>query len=522
VSHPFGVVSVAEMRALEAAAIAAGTPERELQERAGRAVAEVVSDRLGSAGERVAVLVGAGNNGRDGVVAGRHLAERGHRVQLWLTPRHALDATELADLAARGIELRSTEPSEQGVALREALAASRVAIDGLLGVGARGPMRPGLAEPAEVLNAVRAGHPRLLVVAVDVPSGLNADDGSVPGSAVAADVTVTFGAVKAGLLRFPGASLVGRLEPRPIGLPASATAALPTRILDEAAVRPLLPARPLDAHKYRLGRTLVVAGSDMYVGAATLCTAAAARSGCGLVAVASTTTVKAVLAARLPEATYPVPPLELEQDPEGSAGRVVDALPDYQSLVLGPGIGRAETTDRFLRRLLAGNAGLAAPVPTVIDADALTLLARWPGWWEQIGPSHVLTPHAGEMARLTGDRSESAPWERAREAAARWGQVVVLKGPFTSVASPDGPVWVYPHANPALASAGTGDVLAGLCAGLLAQGLAPADAACLAVVVHALAGRRVVDCRAWRTLLASDLLEEIPWALRAIERPPDG
>jgi NAD(P)H-hydrate epimerase len=126
------------------------------------------------------------------------------------------------------------------------------------------------------------------------------------------------------------------------------------------------------------------------------------------------------------------------------------------------------------------------------------------------------------MTRLAGDEPDSAPWDRARRAAARWGQVVVLKGPFTGVASPDGPTWVYPHANPALATAGTGDVLAGLCAGLLAQGLAPSDAARLAVVVHALAGRRILERHAWRTLLASDLLAEIPWAFRAIERPAGG
>jgi NAD(P)H-hydrate epimerase len=173
-----------------------------------------------------------------------------------------------------------------------------------------------------------------------------------------------------------------------------------------------------------------------------------------------------------------------------------------------------------LRRLLAANGSAARQVPAVIDADALTLLAGWDGWHTRIGPNNVLTPHAGEMARLLGDeaRPDEAPWETARRAAADWKQIVVLKGPFTTVAEPSGRAWVYPHANAALATAGTGDVLAGLTAGLLAQGAAPVDAARLAVVVHALAGRRVVAERGWRTLLASDLLDVLPAVLESLVR----
>jgi len=157
-------------------------------------------------------------------------------------------------------------------------------------------------------------------------------------------------------------------------------------------------------------------------------------------------------------------------------------------------------------------------VPAVIDADALTLLAGWPGWHEQIGTGNVLTPHAGEMARLMGRDAtpDEAPWEAAGRMAAAWGQLVVLKGPHTTIAEPHRGTWVYPHANPALATAGTGDVLAGLTAGLLAQGLEPRAAARLAVVVHARAGRQVAEGRGWRSLLASDLLDQIPGALAGL------
>jgi NAD(P)H-hydrate epimerase len=293
-------------------------------------------------------------------------------------------------------------------------------------------------------------------------------------------------------------------------------------VLDEATVAPLVPQRPLDAHKYKFGRVLVVAGSDRFVGAACLGSEAAARAGAGLVGVVSTEAVKRVLATRLPEATYPLTLAGLDDDPEAEGDRVAALLPEQAVLLLGPGIDRSEPVDRFVRRLLPANAGQGTPVPAVIDADALTLLAGWPGWWKSVGQDNVLTPHAGEMARLVasdtdlGEREGEAAWETARRAAARWRQVMVLKGPFTVVAEPGGRAWVYPHANPALATAGTGDVLAGLISGLLSQGLTALDAARLGVVVHALAARRVVERRGARTLIASDLPPEVPAVLSTL------
>ena len=539
-SGPSAIVSVEEMRALESAAVATGTPELELQERAGRVVADVVRTRLadlveqrgapGGAGTggRVVALVGAGNNGRDAAVAARHLAAGGHSVALWLWTRHGLSDGELAQLGGMGVEVRPLGTDRSTIDgdyrklrkplddLRAALDAADVVVDGLLGVGSRGPMRFDLAGVAAVVNEARASGPTLYVVAVDVPSGLDADTGAAPGTVVRADETVTFGAIKAGLLRFPGAELVGRVTVRPIGLPDEAVERQAVRVLDPAAVAPLVPRRPLDSHKYRFGRLLVVAGSDQYVGAAGLGSAAAARAGCGLVGLVSTEAVKQVLAVRLPEATYPATLRDVEGDPEGAARTTAELLPDQQALLIGPGLGRAETTDRFLRALLRANAASERPTPTVIDADALSLLGGWASWWEQIGPGNVVTPHAGEMARLIGETGldhDAAPWDLARHWAEHWQQVVVLKGPFTTVAGPDGRAWVWPRANPALATGGTGDVLAGLTAGLLAQGLEPFDAARLGVVVHALAGEAVVQERGWRTLLASDLVDLIPRVL---------
>jgi hydroxyethylthiazole kinase-like uncharacterized protein yjeF len=513
----FPVVSVEQMRALEQAAMLAGTDEHVLQDRAGRAVADFVESRLRSGG-RVIGLVGAGNNGRDAMVAARYLAERGHRAHLWMVPRHAVTAAELEELTAAGVDHRMADGGDAHDILDALLRESDVVVDGLLGIGARGPMRPDLAAAVGHLDAVRAGRPEPFVVAVDVPSGIDADTGAVPGAAVRAAATVTFGGVKAGLLRFPAAAHAGELVVRSIGLPGELVDAQTVFALDAEAVRVCVPARPLDAHKYRFGRVLVVAGSDQFLGAASLCSAAAARSGCGLVAVATSGAVRSALAARLPEATYPVPALDVESGPDESARRVLEVLPLHQALVIGPGLGRSKATARFFRTVMSANGGMSLPVPTVIDADALTLLADWDGWWESIGHDNLLTPHAGELARLCRDQDlvSSAPWQTAAELARRWGQTLVLKGPFTAVGQPDGPTWVYPHANPALATAGTGDVLAGLCGGLVAQGLGRGEAARLAVVAHALAARKIVATRGWRSLIASDLPEVIPATLQQI------
>ncbi len=520
----FAIVSVAEMRALEAAAMAAGTHERVLQERAGLAVADVIEEELAEAGRpnrrppRIVVLVGSGNNGRDGAVAGRRLAARGCDVQVWYGSRCPLSDQEQRDMRAEGIRFGRYDETfavHAGGFLAAAVDAADVVIDGLLGVGIRGPLRVEPETVAKIVQNSRA-HSARRVVAVDVPSGIDADTGDVGGAVISADTTVTFGAVKAGLLRFPAALHVGRLVVRPIGLPAGSGTPLPVHVLDEASVRPLVPARRLDTHKYRQGRVLVVAGSDQYIGAACLGSEAAARAGAGLIGVVATDAVKQVLATRFPEAIYPLTVPELATDAEGSADAVAGILPDQRALLIGPGLGRAAATDRFLRRLVASNAALPTSVPAVIDADALSLLAAWDRWWEQIGTGNILTPHAGEMARLLasdpeqGPVGDEAPWETAIRAAQRWGQIVVLKGPFTTVAHPGGRAWVWPQANAALATAGTGDVLAGICAGLVAQrGMTALDAALLGVVVHGMAGRSALAARAGQTLVASDLLPEI-------------
>jgi NAD(P)H-hydrate epimerase len=216
---------------------------------------------------------------------------------------------------------------------------------------------------------------------------------------------------------------------------------------------------------------------------------------------------------QLPEATYTEQPVEPERDPDAALAAIVPALEAMSAVVIGPGLGRSDGTARFLHGFFEHRAGMASPPPTVVDGDGLSLLAEWDDWESRVGSGLILTPHHGEMGRLVGQSSSvigAAPWLLAQERARAWQQTLILKGPFSVIASAAADTWVYPWANPALATAGTGDVLAGLTGGLLAQGMPPKDAAALAVWTHAGAAARIMRRRRWRTLLASDLLTEIP------------
>ena len=513
------VVTVAEMREAEQAAFAAGMSEAELQTRAGAAVA-ACAQRLAPAGN-VVVLAGVGNNGRDAWVAACDLARAGRAVRLYLAPRHMVTDDELASFLAAGGALALHTGEESVTALWGWLGDASLAVDGLLGIGVRGAPRPPIADIATVVNSVhgqRAGG--LRVLAIDVPSGVDADSGAAEGECVQADATVVLGALKEGLLRFPGAGLAGVLYAGDIGLPPQSLAAQPVATLERATVRAEVPPRVPWGHKGTFGRVVVAAGSPDYYGAAYLAGAAAARSGCGLLAFAAAPALQGVLAGLLPEATYVVLPAGApESGAAEAAERVSAGLGDAGVLLVGPGLGRSDGAIEFVARLLGARAAQAESSPAVVDADALYVLATVPELWRHLAPGAVLTPHHGEMARLTGHRVDAIladPWGVAVEAASRWNQVVVLKGPFTVVAAPQGRAWVLPHSNPALGTGGTGDVLAGTIAGLLAQGLEAAAAARVGVYVHAAAAHAVLARSGADLLLASDLLGELPRQLAAL------
>ncbi len=502
------------MRALEAAAARAGRPPDALMEEAGLAVAQEVWINLGAMPERKAVvLVGPGNNGGDGLVAARHLHDLGVQVVVLLLAKRAADDANLKQLVERGVAFRQAQGDISMV--DEALAGADAIVDAVLGTGRARPLDGVIAATLDRVSSV-SGVP--LVFAVDLPTGVDCDTGAADPHALRADVTIALGCSKVGLHTLPGAEYAGRVEVVDIGLPKDAVDALPVELLNPRWVRERLPSRPAGANKGTFGRVLVVAGSKLYAGAARLASLGALRSGAGLVTLACPEGVQPLVAPNASEVTYlPLPDRAGFVAPEAAVD-VARAVGGYDALLLGPGLGQGAGQESFVRQLLCSLPADGPPV--LIDADGLNNLSKLPRWWERVSVRCVLTPHPGEHARLTRRSVEEIQRDRlssAREAAREWGQMVVLKGAYTVVAAPDGRAGVSPYANPALASAGTGDVLAGAIAGLLAQGLSPFEAACCGVYLHAAAAEGLRGDTGDAGLLAGDLLPELPRTIRELK-----
>ncbi len=514
------IVTVEQMQALEVAADKAGVTVDALMEKAGLAVADHAIQHLGSPrGARVLVLVGPGNNGGDGLVAARYLHQWGARVQIYLcAPRKSPDANfVLAE--ERGIPIATASEDASLDGLKRHLASTSLIIDAVLGTGKARPIEGQMRDILLQVADARRHHAKPLL-AVDLPTGLDADTGAVDPACPGADITVTLGYPKIGHFTFPGAATTGRLEIADIGIPSGLDAGITLELVTPEMVRPMLPTRPIEAHKGSFGRLLVVAGSRNYVGASYLACLGAYRAGAGLVTLATPRGVYAIAAAKLTETTYlPLPETWSGSINSKAAADVQQALDGYAALSVGCGLSQDPETQLFVHELLLENPALA-DMPTVLDADALNAIAGIPDWQTHLKAPAVLTPHPGEMARLTGLSTVQVQERRlevARKYAQQWGQVVVLKGAFTVVASPQGAARISPFANPGLASAGTGDVLAGVIGGLLAQGLSPLDAATCGVYLHGAAGEELRHQLGDAGLLASDLLPEIPRRIKALK-----
>jgi hydroxyethylthiazole kinase-like uncharacterized protein yjeF len=544
--------SVAKVRAAEAALMALA-PDGALMQRAAGGLASVCARLLrdsagGTYGARVVVLAGTGDNGGDALYAGERLARRGASVTVVQAgPRmHAAAAQALAGAGGRVIAVAPHDPDatrpdlggpagqpgrgardryDVGHEVRSAIGHADLIIDGLLGIGGKG----GLREPYATLAQLAANVKQATVVAVDLPSGIDADSGAVAGPAVRADVTVTFGAVKPGLLVDPGAGQAGVVEFVDIGLgpylngPPEASA---PQARDIAA---LLPRPTAESDKYRRGVLGLLTGSDRYTGAALLSTGGAVAGGAGMVRLV--TFPGAAAAVRLVHPEVIITELTGETrirsasgggDPSGDGPRFPDDVGRVQAWAAGSGMG---TDDAAAHRLAAV---LATSLPVLIDADALTLLARHRELLPRPAPT-LLTPHAGELGRLLGADPadiEARRLEHARRAAAEFGACVLLKGSTTVIAPPDGldPVLVNTTGTPWLATAGTGDVLAGLAGALLAQGLLPPQAAIAAAYLHGLAARIAArgDSDGEAPVGASDVARALSRAFRAVSAPARG
>ena len=509
------------MRDIEARAGEAGVSEATLMETAGLRFAERLRHHMdGVAGSGIVVLVGPGNNGGDGLVAARHLHEWGASVTVYLCGRRPEGDSNLAAVGRLGLPVIKAANDPGYHRLRGALRTADAAVDSILGTGRSRPIAGALREVLAALSEAKTAREGMAILALDLPTGLDSDTGETDAALVAADVTVTLGYPKRGLFVYTGAEAAGTVETVDIGVPAGLDGDVDLELMTPDWAADALPPRPSSSHKGTFGRALVVAGSARYVGAAALAASAAGRVGAGLVTVAVPRSLQTAVVAAAPEPTYiPLPESTYGEPDDDAAEVVLEALPDYDALLVGCGLGQSDGAVRLLDRLLYSGAALP---PTVVDADGLNFLARSqaPGWWERMGCDAVLTPHPGEMGRLSGSDVGELQRDRvgsAADAARRWGKTVVLKGAYTVVAAPDGSAMLSPFANPALASAGTGDVLAGAVTGLLAQGVDLRSAASLGVYLHGAAAELVSEDLGDAGLLAGDLLPALPRAIRNVK-----
>lgn len=507
-----------EMHKVDKKAITvAGLPEMVLMENAGRAVADAADVALdGAAGKHIVIFVGKGNNGGDGLVTARLLENKGAFVYV-VTLNNIKEisgsaAQELKILEKCNTQIFSWNRSKENQNRIFSLCTrADLFIDAMLGTGFKGELKGNYLQVVELIEQLPVP-----VVAIDIPSGVEADTGSVAsGGALHAQITVTMVAPKPGLYLYPGASYSGNVLVANIGLPASIleTASSKCYLLDEDMITSLLPLRPKNSHKGMNGRISIIAGSTGFTGAAALCSEAAVRGGGGLVNLLTPQSVQGVLATKLTEVMVK----GLTGETNGALNlkavtQVENALENIDVVAIGPGLGQSEETQNFVRTLVE-----KLQIPVVFDADALNALAANVALLEKI-PFKIITPHPGEMSRLTGLTQEEvlrSPLQVAETYAKKWRAVVVLKCAPTIIALPDGNIFINSTGNEGMATGGAGDVLTGTIAALLGQGLSVENAALCGVYVHGLAG----DIAAQKGVIglkAGDIAACLPLALHSI------
>ncbi len=490
-----------------------GIPGLVLMENAGLQVVSLVCKLRPRRDEgKIVVFCGRGNNGGDGFVISRHLQRRGYCVETWaLGPLSSYkgDAYVNYDIFLKGgghvFQAAENDPGRIAEDLQEA----DLIIDALLGTGIRNPVREPFAEVIRAINKSRAE-----VVSVDIPSGISAGTGEVLGESVRADYTVTFALPKRGLLLFPGAEYAGRVLVADIGIPQALTTSAEIRenLVTGEDVKFRLPLRVTNSHKGTYGWAFILSGSAGMTGAAALAGEAALRGGAGLVYVGTAAELRAVLEAKLQEVIV----MGFPGDGKGNlapsgADEILDFAGKCRVLAFGPGLDPGPGTLALLKDLLN-----KITLPMVVDAGGLGALALDPGVFTQKKAPLIVTPHPGEMARLTGAEVsgiQGKRWKIAAEKAQEWDSIVVLKGAHTVTALPDGEVFINPTGNPVLSTAGSGDILTGIVAALVAQGLSPQWGAVLGAYLHGLAGDLLAERDGERGHKAGDLLSFIPLAL---------
>ncbi len=511
------IVNAQQMAQMDRLAIDSyGVPGAVLMENAGRGAAEIALELFAASDGRIAIFCGPGNNGGDGFVIARHLLNAGLDVHTFLFA----DPAKVAGDARINFEvLRHMGHQVVPIAELADLPPQKpdLVIDALLGTGVRGALQGLIAAAVEQINTYHVP-----ILAVDLPTGVNADTGAVDGPAVLADVTAVMALKKRGLLFSPGREFAGELVVIDIGMPAEIVERCSPRVweLDQPAMRNLLPRRSRDAHKNRCGTVAVIAGSTGFTGAATLTSEAVLRAGAGLCYLCAPQSLYGILAAKLTEViTWPIDDAEQGFLHRSCFQEICGKIEKQSAVALGPGLGQHPETGELLSQLFP-----ALSLPMVVDADGLNLAARHLESLIGYQGEMVLTPHAGEFSRLTGravDDFLPTRIEAVCKAATDWQKTVVLKGGPTVVAAPDGRVFINSTGNPGMATAGSGDVLTGVIGGLLAQGLRGPEAACLGVFAHGLAGDIAAQQKGEWSMLAGDILAALPAALQQIDGRQD-
>lgn len=500
------------------AAAECGIPSLLLMENAG---AETVRELLGGVPEaarsQVLVLCGRGNNGGDGFVIARRLLGRGLAVRTILLARREdvrgdarINLDILGKLGAPPIEIgaRGDLP-----VVEDAIGSAGLVVDALLGTGAQGPARGLVADAIERVN--RSGRP---VVSVDIPSGLGADQPEPPGPAVRASLTVTFALPKRSLVLFPAALHAGAVRVVDIGIPRSLWADTPMDVglLEPADVVPAFPSRAAAAHKGTFGHALVIAGSAGKTGAAALAALGALRAGAGLVTLAVPASLHDIVETKLTETmTVPVPETEARTIAREALDALLDLAQGKDAVAIGPGLGTHPSTHALVRELVA-----RLPIPLVVDADGINALAGADDCLRRAAGPRVLTPHPGECSRLLGLPPDAVLRDRiplVQKTVADLRLTLVLKMARTLVGHPAHGVSIVPTGNPGMGTAGTGDVLTGLIAGLIARGVGPLLAARAGAYVHGLAGDLAAERLGQEAMIAGDLLERVPEAIRRVK-----
>lgn len=507
------IVTKAEMQAIEKSAHMNGISTDTLMKNAGRGIADNAEIIMGGVqGKSVVVLIGAGNNGGDGIISAVYLRNYGASVTIFICVKSRVQDKNIKKAESLGILVYDvSEGDKDRIVFNKCLKADLI-IDGILGTGNNRQIKQPLSE---ILSG--ASESNTTVLAIDVPTGLDSDTGCFDEHGLKANVTGALGYAKLGSISNQDRTISGSIKVIDIGIPNGLDTKIQKEIIDKPLIQKLLPVRKNNTNKGTFGKTIIFAGSPSYIGAAALAGRAALRSGVGLVCLALSARVYEQISGTIDEVIFHVMPKNDNDDfiLNKSAGQLAKKSGNFGSFLIGPGLGQEVETIKFFKTLIKS---IDNSVPLIFDADALNILSNIHKWWEIIDNPKILTPHPGELSRLLGISVKNIQENRietAKIASKTFNSIVVLKGAGTIIADPKKYVRISPWANSGLAKAGTGDVLSGLLAGILAQMPNPLfDAASLSVYLHGLAGDLSKKKYGTYGMVASDVISCLPDAFR--------